>query len=141
MSLKSNDPRDPPVIRYNFLASEKDRRIQRRAFRIARKLLRTSAFAPYAGDEITPGADCVSDSQIDDYLACAGGQHHHPVGTARMGPSTDDVLDSRLSVRGVSGLRVADASIMPTIVSGNTNAPCIMIGEKAAHHILEDARP
>ena len=141
VTLRSGDPRDAPLIRYNFLASEKDRRIQRRAFRIARKLLQTNAFTPYADDEITPGANCVSDDQIDDYLARAGGQHHHPVGTARRGPSTDDVLDSRLRVRGVSGLRVADASIMPTIVSGNTNAPCIMIGEKAAHHILEDARP
>ncbi|MEM8988750.1 MAG: choline dehydrogenase [Pseudomonadota bacterium] len=140
VALKSNNPLDSPLIRYNFLASETDKRVQRRALRIARALLRSKAFAPYVGEEITPGKACISDDDIDQYLAEAGGQHHHPVGTARMGSSGDDVVDAKLKVRGVSGLRVADASIMPTIISGNTNAPCIMIGEKAAHHILEDTR-
>ena len=138
--LRSRYPGDAPSIRYRFLADELDRSIQRRAFKLVRQVLATDAFSGYVKDEIAPGPDCSSDDEIDDYIASHGAQHHHPCGTARMGSPDDGVVDPRLRVHGVHGLRVADASIMPRIVSGNTNAPCIMIGEKAAEMVLEDAR-
>ena len=136
--LKSADPHDAPAIRHNFLAHEEDREVQRKAFRLARRILAADAFAEFRGEEIVPGTPCASDEEIDGYIARNGGQHHHPVGTVRMGTDPDAPLDPRLRVRGVDGLRVADASIMPQIVSGNTNAPCIMIGERAAHLILSE---
>ena len=140
VTLRSSAPDADPVIQYNFLATETDRLIQRRAFRLVRDLLRADAFKPYVDTELPPSRDCHTDAEIDAYLRECGGQHHHPVGTARMGPHATDPVDPRLRVRGLDGLRVADASIMPSLVSGNTNAPCIMIGEKAAAMILEDAQ-
>ncbi|MEM9897795.1 MAG: GMC family oxidoreductase N-terminal domain-containing protein [Pseudomonadota bacterium] len=139
VSLQSNDPFASPSIRYGFLSEEEDRFVQRRAFRLARGLTKSKAFAAYFDEEIAPGKDCASDDAIDDYVASHGGQHHHPCGTLKMGPQGKGVVDHRLKVHGVDRLRVADASIMPNIVSGNTNAPTIMIGEKAASMILEDA--
>ncbi|MEM9704656.1 MAG: GMC family oxidoreductase N-terminal domain-containing protein [Pseudomonadota bacterium] len=139
VKLKSSDPADQPKISYNFLATEDDRLAQRRAFKIVRALLSTNAFSKFMGEEISPGLSCQTDADIDDYVASNGGQHHHPCGTVRMGTAAQGVVDHRLRVHGVSCLRVADASIMPTIVSGNTNAPTIMIGEKAASMILADA--
>ncbi len=139
VSLRSGDPFDPPAIRYDFLSEAEDRAVQRRAFKLARRLIESSAFAPYLGVEIAPGPECRTDDDIDVYIASYGAQHHHPCGTMKMGPPGEGVVDHRLKVHGMEGLRVADASIMPKIVSGNTNAPTIMIGEKAAAMILEDA--
>ncbi len=139
VSLADGNPLSAPHIIHNFLETDKDKQVQRRAFRLARDVLAAEAFKSYFGEEISPGPDCQTDDEIDQYIAANGGQHHHPVGTARMGVDESDVVDPSLRVHGVRGLRVADASIMPTIVSGNTNAPTIMIGEKAADLILKEA--
>ena len=98
------------------------------------------AFAPFRGEELSPGPDVTSDADLDAHIRRTAETIYHPVGTAKMGPDGDPmaVVDERLRVHGISGLRVADASIMPTLTSGNTNAPSIMIGEKAARMVLED---
>ena len=98
------------------------------------------AFAPYSGDEIQPGAGAQSDDEIGDYIRRAGTTIYHPVGTCKMGEDPLAVVDSRLRVRGLSGLRVIDASVMPAVTTGNTNGPTIMIGEKGAAMIREDAK-
>jgi choline dehydrogenase len=97
---------------------------------------------PYVAEEMLPGADVTSDEDLLGFIRATGGTIFHPSGTCKMGPETDPmaVVDARLRVHGIQGLRVADASIMPTVVSGNTNGPTIMIGEKASAMILEDAR-
>jgi choline dehydrogenase len=95
---------------------------------------------PFVGEEVLPGDGCQSDEQFIEEIRVRGISNLHPVGTCRMGREVDAVVDPRLKVHGVEGLRVADASIMPQVPGGNTNAPSIMIGEKCAHMILEDAR-
>jgi len=97
--------------------------------------------APFIVEEFTPGADYQSDSELLDSARNISQTIYHPVGTCKMGADSMAVVDDRLRVRGIAGLRIADASIMPAIVSGNTNAPAIMIGEKAADMIRKDARP
>ena len=97
------------------------------------------AFAPYRGRETEPGADCVTPADIDAFMTRMPNSGYHPVGTCRMGADEAAVVDPRLRVRGLSGLRVVDASVMPRLVGGNTNAPTIMIAEKAADLIREDA--
>ena len=138
--LASPDPLAAPSINCEFLRSEYDRRAILYGIRLCRRIAGQPSLADWNRGEIEPGAACESD---DDLLADVRGRgigNHHPTGTCRMGPETDSVTDARLRVHGVAGLRVADASIMPSIVAGNTNAPSIMIGEKAAAMILEDAR-
>jgi choline dehydrogenase len=107
--------------------------------RARRELAATSAMSPYIDDEYLPGRKAQSDEALLDFLRANSSSIFHPVGTCKMGCDADSVVDERLRVRGVSRLRVADASIMPTLISGNTNAPSIMIGEKAADMILADA--
>ena len=109
--------------------------------KIARQLVEQPALKPYVKFEITPGDDCQSDDELLDFALRTGATVYHPVGACKMGSPDDPmaVVDPRLRVRGVSGLRVADGAIMPQLVSGNTNAPIIMIGEKAAAMMLEDA--
>ncbi len=107
--------------------------------KVARKLARTRALAALIGDEYRPGNSVQSDDEVLEFVRNYGATIFHPVGTCKMGADAQSVVDTRLKVHGVAGLRVVDASIMPTLVSGNTNAPVVMIAEKAADMILQDA--
>ena len=107
--------------------------------RLARKLAEQPALKPYIAEEVVPGPAVRSDEQLIEDIRNRGVSNLHPVGTCRMGTGRDAVVDPRLRVHGIRGLRVADASIMPLVVGGNTNAPSIMIGEKCAAMVLEDA--
>src|SRR5690606_17760156 len=107
-----------------------------RALRIARAAFATEPFARYNGVEVAPGPEVESEEQFDRYVRETGYTVHHPVGTCRMGSDEGAVVDPQLRLTGVEGLRVADASVMPSIIGGNTNAPCVMIGERAADFIL-----
>jgi choline dehydrogenase len=137
--LKSPDPMAPPAIQFNFLASEYDFQALIYGTRLARKIAAQSALKPFVVEEVIPGAACQSDEQMREEIRLRGVSNLHPVGTCRMGREVDAVVDPRLRVHGVEGLRVADASIMPQVPGGNTNAPSIMIGEKCAAMVLEDA--
>jgi choline dehydrogenase len=132
LRLASPDPKAVPDIVHNWLDAEEDQRLSVRAMRMARELTNAPSLAALVDSESWPGANCDSDDQLLDYARRFGNTGYHPVGTCRMGIDPGAVLDPQLRVNGVSGLRVADASIMPRLVSGNTNAPAIMIGEKAA---------
>jgi choline dehydrogenase len=135
VTLRSPDPLAPPVIKGNYYGAENDRRSLREAIRITRRLFAEPAFAPYRGEELAPGAGATSDADLDAFVRRAGYTIFHPVGTCRMGSDPQSVVDGSLKVRGMAGLRVVDASVMPTIIGGNTNAPTIMIAEKAADMI------
>ena len=139
VSLRSADPLAPPRIWHNYLATAGDRRLNRRALEMCREILADEAFAPYRGRETEPGAECATPADIDAFMIRMPNSGFHPVGTCRMGGDEAAVVDPRLRVRGLSGLRVVDASVMPRLVGGNTNAPTIMIAEKAADLIREDA--
>ena len=108
--------------------------------RFTRKLLGASAMDGFRGPELQPGPQVTTDDEILDWMRDKAETTFHPVSTCRMGPDSNSVVDERLRVRGIDRLRVADGSIMPTLVSGNTNAACIMIGEKASEMILDDHR-
>jgi choline dehydrogenase len=140
LRLRSPDPREPPRIHANYLATETDRRTMRDGVKALRRLLRQPAIAPRIEDEFTPGAAVESDEAIDGWIRSAVDTVFHPVGTCRMGNDAMAVVDARLKLHGIDGLRVADASVMPSITASNTNAPTIMIAEKAADMIGEDAR-
>jgi choline dehydrogenase len=135
----SADPRRPPAIHFNFLSAPIDAVLTARAVRIARAIMTAPAMAPLQVTELAPGSDRDSDEEILDWVRGAAETTYHPVGTCKMGSDAMAVVDHRLRVHGIDGLRVADASIMPTLTSGNTNAPSIMIGEKAADMVLKDA--
>jgi choline dehydrogenase len=137
--IVSSDPGRPPAINFNFLSAPSDGEITARAVRIARSIMNAPAMAPLGLTEIAPGEALTTDDEILDWVRRAAETTYHPVGTCRMGSDPTAVVDARLRVRGIDGLRVADASIMPTLTSGNTNAPSIMIGEKAADMVLADA--
>jgi len=138
--LRSPDPAAAPAIRPNYLAEAADRQAAARAMRLTRRIMAAPAMAPFRPEEVKPGVGI----DTEDDLARAAGDIattiFHPVGTCRMGADAGAVVDPRLRVRGIAGLRVVDASVMPTITSGNTNAPTIMIAEKAADMIREDRR-
>ncbi len=138
--LLSPDPSAHPAIRPNYLATETDRRTIVAGVRMARAIARHAPLAGKIASEHAPGEAAQGDEALLDWVRATATTIYHPTGTCRMGVDEGAVLDSRLRVRGVAGLRVADASIMPEIVSGNTNAPAIMIGEKAAELLLEDRR-
>ncbi len=131
---RSADPKAPPAILFNYMADARDRADMRTGVRLTREILAQRAMAPFAGDEIFPGVDIQSDDALDGWARQAIETCYHPVGTCKMGSASDRqaVVDSDLKVHGLDGLRVVDASIMPAIVSGNTNAPTIMIAEKAS---------
>ncbi len=137
--LRSSNPLQAPAIQPNYLEDETDHRTIVGGLKLARKLARTEALSLLIGDEYRPGQDIETDDEWLGFARQYGATIFHPVGTCKMGQDKESVVDHRLRVHGVPGLRVADASIMPTLVSGNTNAPAIMIGEKAAEMILADA--
>jgi choline dehydrogenase len=122
----------------NYLAAEADRTCITAGIQLTRRLAQTQALEPYIAEEIEPGPDRVSDADMLAYARARGSTIFHPTSTCTMGPAAraDSVVDPALKVHGLDGLRVADASIMPTVVSGNTNAACIMIGEKASDLML-----
>ncbi len=137
--LASPDPLLPPVIDPNYLAAAADLRVLADGIRRGREILSAAAFRPYLGKERIPGGAYQSPAQLEDFIRASAETEYHPVGTCKMGSDALAVVDERLRVRGLERLRVIDASIMPTLVSGNTNAPTIMIAEKAAAMIAEDS--
>ena len=141
ISIRSTDPSAPPIIQPNYLEAEEDRRALREGVRLARDVFAQPAFDPYRGPELMPGAHVQSDELLDAFIRKTAETIYHPVGSAKMGHGEDCVVDPKLKVHGIEGLRVVDASVMPNLVSGNTNAPTIMIAEKAADLILGRAAP
>jgi choline dehydrogenase len=137
--LRSADPFAQPAIKYRFLDTEHDRRTAVAAVRCARDIAGASPMREVIAEEIAPGRHVESDEDILDYIRGTGQITQHMVGTCRMGNDSMAVVDERLRVHGIVGLRVADASIMPTIISGNTSVPSMMIGEKCADMVLADA--
>ncbi len=136
--IDSADPAAPPAIKPNFLSAMIDRAALVEGMRIARRLGESPALKRYAQRELYPGDGVQTDDEMLDFCRRTGATVFHPVGTCKMGSDANAVVDERLRVHGLRGLRVVDASIMPTLVSGNTNAPAIMIGEKGAAMLLED---
>ena len=136
MTLRSSDPDDPPRIDLNFFEHPDDRKTLVDGIRLARKILAAPSFDEYRGAEISPGPDAQSDEEILARAKARLGLVYHPVGTCKMGNDEMAVVDDELRVRGLEGLRVVDASIMPTLIGGNTNAPVMVIAEKAADLIL-----
>ncbi|MBX6746458.1 MAG: choline dehydrogenase, partial [Acetobacteraceae bacterium] len=132
ITLASPDPHAKALIRANYLSTETDRRCMIEGVKLARRLARTRAMSAWVEAEVIPGDAAATDEDILAFIRQTGGTIYHPSGTCRMGGDAESVVDPALRVRGIEGLRVADASIMPTVVSGNTNAACIMIGEKCA---------
>jgi choline dehydrogenase len=138
--IRSADPFASPTIQYRFLDTPYDRRTAVAAVRRARDIAAAAPLRDVIEQELLPGAGVQSDDEILDYIRRAGQTTQHMVGTCRMGNDPLAVVDERLRVHGISGLRIADASVMPTIVSGNTSVPCMMIGGKCADMILADAQ-
>jgi len=139
IEIRSPDPDDHPAIHPNYLATHMDQSIAVAGMKLSRRICTSPAMAPFVAEELLPGADVQGDEALLESAREIAQTIYHPVGTCKMGSDEGSVVDERLRVRGVDGLRVVDASIMPTIPSGNTNAPTIMIAEKAADMILEDA--
>ena len=142
ITLRDREVTSPPVIRPRYLEAEDDRRRMLAGFRLIREVMAKPAIDRFREAEVIPGPDCRSEDEILGFLRSTGGTLFHPTSTCAMGPAEDPlaVVDARLRVHGLDGLRVVDASIMPRLVSGNTNAPVIMIAEKAADMIREDRR-
>jgi choline dehydrogenase len=142
VAIRSPDPAAAPSILFNYLADPEDRADLRAAVRLTREILRQHALDPYRGEELSPGAAVVSDAGIDAWIRQCVETCYHPVGTCRMGldPRTS-VVDAQGRVHGIAGLRIVDASIMPAIVSGNTNAPVIMMAEKISAQMLGSPEP
>jgi choline dehydrogenase len=137
--IVSRDPAADPAISYRFLVTENDRRTAIAAVRRARELAAAGPLADAIAEETVPGPQVQSDEQIIDFIRNTGATTFHYVGTCRMGHDPMAVVDDRLRVHGLEGLRIADGSIMPMIISGNTSIPCMMIGEKCAEMVLADA--
>jgi choline dehydrogenase len=137
--IKSSSAQQAPAINFNFLSAALDRETTLAGLKYTRQLVEANALAQYRGAELKPGADVRTDDELLDWTRANAETAYHPVGTCKMGVGQMAVVDERLRVHGLRGLRVADGSIMPTLSSGNTNGPCIMIGEKAAQMVLEDA--
>jgi choline dehydrogenase len=140
LRIRSADPTVPPEIRINYLATETDRAAFIEGLKVLRKILSAPALKPYVAEEVAPGPKVSSDEELLSFCRQTGSTVYHPTSTCRMGNDPLAVVDQRLRLRGIEGLRVVDASVMPDLMSGNTNAPTIMIAEKASDMILEDAR-
>ena len=136
--IKSKDPHIAPAIAPNFLEREADVATMLDGLKMVRKLAETPELSRWISTEYDPGPDCADDDQLVDFIRKKSMTVYHPAGTCKMGSDPMAVVDARLRVKGIAGLRVADASIMPTLIGGNTNAPTIMIGEKAADLIRAD---
>ena len=130
--LRSADPLAAPRIWHNYLATEGDRQLHRTALSLCREIMADDAFLPYRGQETDPGTEHIDEAAIEPFTTRLANSAYHPVGTCRMGGDDQAVVDPGLRVRGLAGLRVVDASVMPRLIGGNTNAPTIMIAEKAA---------
>jgi choline dehydrogenase len=139
VTLRSANPLDAPAIRANYLSSDADLRTLVEGVSLARRIAATKAFDPYRGEEMTPGKQIARDDEIAEFIRAESQTLYHPVGTCKMGTDALAVVDAMLRVHGIAGLRVVDASVMPKIIAGNTNAPTIMIAEKAAEMIRADA--
>jgi choline dehydrogenase len=141
VSLKSADFNDAPAIAPNYLSTDEDRKVAADSLRVTRRIMSQSAMASYAPEEFKPGVQYQSDEDLARLAGDIASTIFHPVGTTRMGRDDDPmaVVNSRLQVRGIQGLRVVDAGVMPAITSGNTNSPTLMIAEKAAHWMAIDA--
>jgi len=139
LQIKSTDPAAPPEIRINYLAAETDRTANVEGLKILRSILRAPALQPYVLEEVDPGQAVSSDEELLSFCRARGTTVYHPTSTCRMGSDRLAVVDARLRLRGIEGLRVVDASVMPDLVSGNTNAAVIMIAEKASDMIRQDA--
>ena len=137
--LRSKDPKEHPLIDANYLAERRDLDTLIRGVKIGRDILAQSEFDPYRADEFQPGASVKTDAEIEQWIRSHCETIYHPVGTCKMGPANDPmaVVDHRCRVHGLVGLRVVDASVMPTLVGGNTNAPTIMIAERVAAFMQE----
>ena len=135
---RSADPEDAPAIQPNYLVAETDKLAIIEGLRLCRKLVSSDALRPYRGPETLPGAEVQSDDDLLAYARRKGSTVYHAVSTCRMGIDPMAVVDPQLKVHGLSGLRVVDASVMPTMVSANTNAATLMIAEKASDLILAD---
>ena len=138
--IRSTDPLAAPALSPNYLSTDYDRRMMVAGARMARRIAATAALSPYVAEELQPGGRVQADDELLDAVRSHGSSGYHPCGTCRIGGDDAAVVDPRLRVHGVQGLRVIDASVMPTVVSGNTNAATIMIAEKGADLLLEDAR-
>ena len=139
MRIRSADPEIPPAIQYNYLAAESDRRMMVDGLKLLRRLVNTPPIGDYVDREEFPGPRVQSD---EDWLAFsreAGETVFHPTSTCRMGTDSASVVDERLRVRGLGGLRIVDASVIPAVVSGNTNAAVIAVAEKGADLVLQEA--
>ncbi|MFL2920093.1 MAG: GMC family oxidoreductase [Thalassobaculaceae bacterium] len=139
--IKTEDSREPPKIQPDYLSDPADRKVAADAIKLTRKIVSSPAMKKFEPEEFKPGIEFASDDDLAREAGNIGTTIFHPVGTCKMGPSSDNmaVVDERLKVHGIRGLRVVDASVMPTITSGNTNSPTLMIAEKASEMILEDA--
>lgn len=137
--IRSSDASEAPAIRFNYLSTERDREVMVSALRRVRDIFRAPALVDRLSEEVLPGDSVQTDEQILSFVRAESESVYHPVGTCKMGSDDMAVVDARLRVHGVAGLRVADASIMPRITSGNTHAPSVMIAEKCADMLLQDA--
>lgn len=140
LNIKSLNPLVQPEIRMNYFSDKEDRELLVNAIKTTREIMKSKPISNLINEEYSPGSDIISDNDIENFLSTKGGISYHPVGTCKMGDSKDCVVDYDLNVHGVKKLRIVDASIMPTITSGNTNAPVIMIAEKAADLILNTSK-
>jgi choline dehydrogenase len=136
--IRSTDPFEPPAMRPNYLSTGLDRRCAVAGIKLARALASTKSLKPYVAEEYRPGDQAKTDDELLEFARDYGATIFHPVGTCKMGNDPTAVVDDRLRVRGIAGLRVVDCSVMPTLVSGNTHAPAVMIAEKGSDLVLAE---